>query len=109
VGTDSAAILIRFSDVVGADRDQAAIGNLDLTMELNQPFRLPAVLRTKTSAAEDENHGMLCLQLGELPVFCGVVGKLIVGEIRPGNNVRAHGNHLLSFPDVKNLQSLGPM
>ena len=33
---------------------------------------------------------MLSLQFGELPVFRGVVGKLIVGEDRPGNNVRSH-------------------
>jgi hypothetical protein len=30
------------------------------------------------------------LQFGELPVFRGVVGKLIVGEDSPWNNVRAH-------------------
>src|SRR5215469_2300409 len=59
-------------------------------MELNKPFRLPAVLRTETSAAEDENHWVLSLQFGEFPTFRGVIGKLIVGEDRPGNNVRSH-------------------
>ena len=64
VGTDSAAIFIRQSDIVGANRDKPAIGNLELTMEFNKPFSLPAVLGAETSAAEDENHWMLSLQLG---------------------------------------------
>ena len=63
-------------------------------MELNKPFSLPAVLGAETSAAEDENHGMLSLQFGELPAFRGVVGKLIVGKDRPWNNVRSHSENL---------------
>src|SRR5215472_17180602 len=62
VGADSAAIFIRLSNVVGADRDQPAIANLDLTMELDKPFMLPAVLGTEPSTAEDENHWVLYLQ-----------------------------------------------
>ena len=42
VGTDSTAIFVRLSDVVGANRDKPATGNLELTMKLNKPFRLPA-------------------------------------------------------------------
>jgi hypothetical protein len=45
VGTDSAAIFIRQSDIVGANRDKP--GNLELTMEFNKPFSLPAVLGQK--------------------------------------------------------------
>src|SRR5260370_26710133 len=90
VGADSAAIFIRLSDIVGADRDQPAIGNLKLTMEFNKPFSLAAVLGAEPSAAEDENHWMLSLQFGELPPFRGVVGKLIVGEDSPWSNVRSH-------------------
>jgi hypothetical protein len=59
-------------------------------MELNQPFCLSAVLGAETSAAEDKNHWMLSLQFGELPVFRGVVGKLIVGEDSPWNDVGSH-------------------
>jgi hypothetical protein len=90
VGADSAAILIRLSDIVGANRDKPAIGNLKLTMECNEPFGLAAVFGAEASAAEDENHRMLSLQCGELPAFSGVVGKLIVGEDGPRNNVRPH-------------------
>src|SRR5260370_12940490 len=90
VGTDSTPIFIRLSNIVGADCDQEAIANLDLTMELNKSFSLPAVFRAETSAAQDENHGVLSLQHGELPPLSGVVGELIVGEDCPGNNVRSH-------------------
>jgi hypothetical protein len=59
VGTDSAAIFIRLSDIVGANRDKPAVGNLELRMKFNKPFSLPAILGAKTSAPEDENHWML--------------------------------------------------
>src|SRR5271165_3174090 len=59
-------------------------------MELNKPFSVPAVLGAETSAAEAENHWVFSLQFGELPTFRGVIGKLIVGEDCPGNNVRSH-------------------
>jgi hypothetical protein len=91
MGTDSAAILVRLGDIVRADRDQPAIGHLELTMEPNQPFRLPAILGAETPAAEDKNHGMLSLQFGELPPFRGVVRKLIVGKNRSRDDVRSHG------------------
>ena len=56
---------------------------LEDTMEFNQPFSLPAVLGSETSAAEDENHWMLSLQFGELSPFRGVIGKFIIGEDNP--------------------------
>jgi hypothetical protein len=90
VGADSVAIFIRLSDVVCADRYKPAITNLDLTMEFNKPFGLPAVLGAVTSAAEDHNHGMLSLQFGESPTFRRVVGKFIVGEDSTGNNIGSH-------------------
>jgi hypothetical protein len=90
MGIDSTAIFIRLSDIVGANCDKAAIANLELTMELNKPFSLPAVFRAEASAAEDENHRVWSLQFGELPPLCGVVGKFIVGEDGPRNNVRSH-------------------
>jgi hypothetical protein len=90
VSADSGAIFIRLHNVVGADRDKSAIANLNLTMEFKKQLGLPAVLRAETAAAEDEHHGMLALQLGELPVFRRVVGKFVVGEDGPWNNVRSH-------------------
>ena len=90
VVTHSAAIFTSLSDVVGANRDKPAIGDLELAMEFHESFSLPAVLRAETSAAEDENHRMWSLQLGELPAFRRVVRELIVGEYSPSNNVRSH-------------------
>src|SRR5260370_5343544 len=86
VGTDSTPIFIRLSNIVGADCDQAGIANLDLTMKLNKSFSLPAVFRAETSGAQDENHGVLSLQLGDLPPLSGVVGELIVGGEWPRRN-----------------------
>src|SRR5882724_744341 len=90
VGTDSSAIFIRLGDIVGANGDEPTIGNLKFTMELNQQFSLPAVLRAETAAAEDEDHGIVALQFGQLSPFRGVVGKFIVGEASPWNDVRSH-------------------
>src|SRR6266481_8442143 len=66
VGADAGAIFTRLSDIVGANGDKPAIGNLQLTIELDKQFCLPAVLGAETTATEDENHGMLSLQFGEL-------------------------------------------
>src|SRR6266436_5001312 len=90
VGADAGAILIRLGDVVVVKRNQPAIANLQLTMECNKPFSLPAVLGAEASATEDEDHRMLSLQFGELPAFRGVVRKLVIGEGSPWNNVRSH-------------------
>src|SRR5471030_2605692 len=83
VGAHSAAEFIRLGDVVGTDCDQPAIADLELTMQLNKPFMLAALLGTETSAAQDQNKRLLFLQLRELPVFAGVVGQFVVGEGGP--------------------------
>src|ERR1700733_4458480 len=78
-------MFVRLGDVVGTDRDKPAIGaNLHLAVEFNKPFSLSAVLGAETAAAEDEDHGMLALQLGELPAFRRVVGKFVVGKMAAG-------------------------
>jgi hypothetical protein len=86
----SAAIFVRLGDVVGADRDQPAIANLHLTMELQQTFGLPAVFWAEGAAAKDEHHGILPLQLGEFSMFRGMVAELIVGENGSGHHVGSH-------------------
>jgi hypothetical protein len=67
-------------------------------MEFDKPFGLPAVLGAETSAAEDEDHRMLSLQFRELPVFRGVVRKLVVGKDSPWNDV---GSHMKSLWEVR--------
>jgi len=74
VCTDSSSKFIRVRDVVRRDRDQAAVGDLQLAMELNQPFVLSAVLRAVTPATEDHDHGIWSLQGRKFSSFTGVVG-----------------------------------
>jgi hypothetical protein len=90
MSADTGAIFVRLSDVVGADRDKAAIANLHLTMELKKPFSLSAVLGAEAAAAEDEHHRMRALQLGKLPAFRRVVGKFVIGKSGPWNDIRSH-------------------
>jgi hypothetical protein len=97
MSADTAAIFVRLGNVVGADRDKAAIANFHLTMEFKKPFSLSAVLGAETAAAENEDHRVLALQLGELPVFPGVIRKLVVGEDSPGNDVVSHRNLRVFF------------
>ena len=59
-------------------------------MQLDKPFVLAAVLGAETSAAQDQNHRLLSLQLREPAVFGGVVGQLIVGEGGAWNHVGSH-------------------
>src|SRR6266481_7866371 len=81
-------------------------------MQLKSSFRLPPILRAVASTAENEHHRILSLQLGELPSLCSVVGKLVVGEHSPRNNVRSHIKPLFLLEyatlSVKNPQSLAP-
>jgi hypothetical protein len=57
----SAAIFVGLGDVVSADRDQPAVADFHLTMELQQTFGLSAILWAEGAAAEDEHHGILSL------------------------------------------------
>src|SRR5271156_1450521 len=76
----SATIFVRLGDVVGADRDQPAIANLHLAMELQQTFCLTAIFWTEAATTKDQHHRMLSLQLGELSMLRGMVTKFVVGE-----------------------------
>ena len=74
-GAVSRALLILLGhQVFPADRDQPGVSNFHLAVELDQPRGLSAVLGAVTFAADDENHGMLSLQLGKFPAFRRVVG-----------------------------------
>src|SRR5215213_8387373 len=69
-------------------------------MKLNKPFVLPAIPGAEATAAEDERHRVLPLQVGEFSAFRGVVGKLVVREDGSRNNV---GSHLsTTFPFENN-------
>jgi hypothetical protein len=91
MSADAGAVFIGFGDVVGADGDEAGVGDFDFAMKLNEEFGLAAVLGAETAAAEDEDHGVLSLEVRELAALRGVVGKLVVGEDGAGNDVGSHG------------------
>jgi hypothetical protein len=65
-------------------------------MKLDKSFGHPAILGAITSAAEDHKHWILPLQFRKLPALAGVVGKLIVGEGSPRNDVGPHVNYSTS-------------
>ena len=90
VSAYSAAIFVGLGDIVGADRDQPAIADLHLTMELQQTFGLTAIFWAEGAAAEHEHHGILSLQLGEFSMLRGMIAELIVGENGSGHHVGSH-------------------
>jgi hypothetical protein len=66
-------------------------------MELPESFGMPTVFGAVTATAQNKNHRMLPLQIGELPAFRGVVGELVIGEHSPRNNV---GSHKFRLPAI---------
>lgn len=65
---------------------------IEPAMKLHEAFRLAAILRTESAAADDDEHGMRPLQVGDPPALRGVVEKLVVGKDGSWNNVRSHVN-----------------
>ena len=51
VGADAGAIFIRLGDIVGADGDEAAVGDFEFAMKLDEEFSLATVFRAEASAA----------------------------------------------------------
>jgi hypothetical protein len=90
VSADAGAVLICDCDVVSADGDEPAVADFHFAVELDEVFGLAAVLGAEASAAEDEDHGMLALKVGELAAFGGVIGEFVVGEGRAGDDVGSH-------------------
>ena len=56
MSANAGAVLIRRQHVVGADRDQAAVTDLHLTILVDQPLGLAQILGTVRSPAENHNH-----------------------------------------------------
>ena len=87
VGADAAAKLVRLEQVVGRDRDETAVADLHLAVELQEPFVLPPVLRTEAAAGEHQHQRIVALQLRERAVLAAVVGELVVGKDGAGDDV----------------------
>jgi hypothetical protein len=72
-------------------------------VELQEPFMLPPLFWTETSAGEHQHQRIASLQLRERAVFAAMVRKLIVGKGCAGNDVGSHSALLLSlFRDPRN-------
>jgi hypothetical protein len=97
MSTDTAAVFIGLGNVVGADRDEAAVANLHLVVEIKKSLVLLAILGAVPAAAEDKHHRALALQSRELPTLRGMVGELVVGEDGPRNYVMSHRISLTFF------------
>jgi hypothetical protein len=59
-------------------------------VELSETLMLSPLLWAETAATDYENHWILPLEFRELPSFCGVLEKLIIGEDSAWNNVISH-------------------
>src|SRR5207248_3579211 len=91
---DARAELIRLEQVVGGDRHETAVAHLHLVVELQEPFVLPSVFWTETSAGEHHHQRIASLQLRERAVLAALIRKLVVGKHRTGNDVGWHSDNL---------------
>jgi hypothetical protein len=90
VRADASAELVCFEQIVGRDGDQAAVADLHLAMQLQQPFVLPPVFRAETATCQHQHQRIPSLQLGQRAVRAAVVGELVVGKHRAGNDIGSH-------------------
>src|SRR5262249_16784530 len=87
---DGGTELVRLEQVVGRDGHETAVADLHLAVELQQPFVLPSFLGTITPAREHQRGRVALLQLRGLAVLAALVGKLVVGKDRAGDDVGPH-------------------
>src|SRR6266851_2040989 len=91
MSADACAELIRRKHVVGTDRDQPAVADFHLAIQLDQTLGLAQILRTVSSPAKNQNHRIRTLQVRKLATFTGVIGQLIIGKYCASYDVRSHG------------------
>jgi hypothetical protein len=79
--------------------DQQDFANF--TVQLNESFSLPPILRAITSAAEYNNHRMLALQFRQAPSFRRMVTEFVIGKTHARHNITPHRvEKLLSLRSV---------
>src|SRR6266446_6580798 len=91
MSADAGAVLIRQKQIVGTDGDQARVTDFHLVMKLDETLGLAAVLRTKASSAEHQDHGIRPLQIRKLSASARVIGQFIIGKYCTSSNVCSHG------------------
>src|SRR3954454_16195623 len=75
MSANASAILVCLNDVVRGYRDEPAVADLEVAIELEKAFRLTAVLWTITAPAQHQDHRVLTLQFGEHSPLGHVVGE----------------------------------
>jgi hypothetical protein len=75
-------------------------------MQLQQRFRLTAILWTEAAAAKHDHHRILSLQFGEFSMLPCVVAELVVREDSSRDDVGSHLNflHGVAQPGLRPLQ-----
>src|SRR5215468_5254396 len=77
--------------VVGGDGGDLGVGHGDLRVVGGQLEVLLVLFRAVVAAGEDEDQGVVALELAELAGGAGVVGQRVVGEGAAGDDVGTHG------------------
>jgi len=67
-------------------------------MELEEALALPTIFWAIAAATQDDNHRVLCLQLGEFPTLSRVVSEFVVGKDLPGTMSSRIMNSSEQFP-----------
>jgi len=108
VSADAGAEFICLEQVVGRARHETAVAHPHLAVQLQEPFVLPPLFWTETSAGEHQYQRIGSLQLREREMLAAMVRKLVVGKGRAGSDVGSHSTLLLfSFPNPRNARSSG--
>jgi hypothetical protein len=97
VRADAVAEIVRLRDVVGADRDEAAIGDVQLAMELDESLVMPTILGT---IREQLFRARVEPQRPRRALGRGDIG-LLLGDVRAVTTRRAHGS---AFSDASALR-----
>src|SRR5690349_7043732 len=73
------------------DRDELGVGHRDLWIERGELEVLLVLLRAEHAPREREDHGIVALQVAELPRDALLVGQLVVRERAAGRDITSHG------------------
>src|SRR5690348_14156534 len=82
------------------DRDDLGVGHRDLWIERGELEVLLVLLWAEHAAREREDHGIVALQVAQLPRDALLVGQLVVRERAAGRDITSHGLLLSSRSTV---------
>src|SRR4051794_33616316 len=94
LGADRRAELLEGVVHVGRDGRDLGVAHRDLRVERRELLVLLVLLRAVVPPREREDHRVVTLEVAEPAGYVGVVGQLVVGERRSGDDVGSHGRPL---------------